>query len=299
MRRVKIPSIKALEMKKQLLDEVIEMIRKYEVVVASDLRKVKSIQIQEIRKKLRDQLFIRVIKSNIVRIAVKKLDSEKKNIAKFSSLLTGSFALIFTDLNPYKLILLLDKNKVKVAAREGDIATDVIIVPAGNTALPPGPLISEFNEVGIQTKIEEGSIWIARDVVVAEKGDAISAKLASVLSRLGIKPVEAGLSLIAAYDNGSVMSMDELKFDLNEVRKNLTDALSQAFNLAVDSNYSTKDTIIPILNKAYKQAFWVAVQSEYPLPDALSRAVLQAHSIATNISKKLPTIDEDSTSSKK
>ena len=42
------PSLKVLEMKKQLLNEITELMRKHEVVAATDLRKVKSIQIQEI-----------------------------------------------------------------------------------------------------------------------------------------------------------------------------------------------------------------------------------------------------------
>jgi large subunit ribosomal protein L10 len=293
------PSLKVLEMKKHLLDEIIELMRKHEVVAASDLKKVKSIQIQEIRKKLRDELFIRVVKSNIVKMATKNLDSEKKNITEFSSHLTGPFALIFTNLNPFRLILLLNRNKVKVSAREGDVATEDIIVPAGNTALPPGPLISEFNEVGIQTRIEEGSIWIANDTVVAEKGDVVSAKLVSVLSRLGIKPMEAGLSLLAAYDNGSVLSTDDLKFDLSEIENNFTEALSKAMNLAVNSNYLTKDTAIPILTKACREAFWVAVQAEYPSPETLSRTILQAHLIATNISESLPKTDKNLTPEKK
>ena len=114
----------------------------------------------------------------------------------------GSKVLIFTQLNPFELILFLNKNKVRVPAKGGDMATGEIMIPAGNTGLQPGPVISEFNEAKVQTRIEGGSIFIAKDTIVARKGDIISTKTASLLSKLGMKPMEAGLALSYAYDNG-------------------------------------------------------------------------------------------------
>ncbi len=295
---MKVPSQKILQMKKEVHDEVVEMIKKYDVVAAADLRKVKSFQIQEIRKKLRDRLWIKTVKNNIIRMAAESLKQERKNIVEFSSLLTGPFSLIFTDMNPYNLIILLDKNKVKVHAKEGDVATGDIIVPAGNTGLPPGPLISEFNDVGVQTRIEEGSIWIARDALVAKKGEVISRKLVSVLSRLGIKPMEAGLSLLAAYDNGSVLSPEDLTFDLGEVRNSITDALKKSMNLAVYSNYMTEETATPILSKAYRQAYWVALKAEFPTPETIPETIRRAYSIAANISNRIPSVDKTAKKSK-
>ena len=287
------PSLKVLETKKQTMNEIMELIKSHEVVAAADLRKVKSFQIQGIRKKLRDKIQIKTVKTSIVKMAAEKLTQEKKNIMEFTSLLIGPFSLIFTNMNPYNLIILLSKSKVKVHAKEGDVATDDITVPAGNTGLPPGPLISEFNDVGIQTRIEEGSILIAKDTVVANKGEAVSIKLAQVLSRLGIKPMEAGLSLMAAYEDGMVMNADELTFDLDQFKASISDSLRQSMNLAVYSNYITKETAIPILSKAYSQAFWLAVQADYPSPETIPYTLRRAYSIASNISSKLPATEEE------
>lgn len=286
------PSLKAIQIKKELMDELMSLMKEYGVIAAADLRNVKSIQIQEIRKKLRDELFIKAIKSTIVKMTAEKMESERNNIAKFSSLLNGPFTLIFTNLNPYKLIILLNKNKVRVAAKEGDIAVDDITIPAGNTGMPPGPLISEFNEVGIQTRIEEGSIWIAGDALVAKKDEVITVKLASVLSRLGIKPVEAGLSLMAAYDNGSVLGAEDLEFDMNGFKSEVTEALNQAMNLAIYSNYLVKETAVPLLGKAFRQAFWLAVEAEYPSLEAIPETVRRASSIATSIFNKLSAMEK-------
>lgn len=286
------PSLKVLETKKQTMNEIMELIKSHEVVAAADLQKVKSFQIQEIRKKLRDKMQIKTVKTSIIKMAAEKLAQEKKNIVEFTSLLTGPFSLIFTDMNPYNLIILLSKSKVKVPAKEGDVATEDIMIPAGNTGLPPGPLISEFNEVGIQTRIEEGSILIAKDTIVANKGEMVSGKLVQVLSRLGIKPMESGLSLMAAYEDGTVMNADELTLDLDQFKANIRDALRQSMNLAVYSNYLTKETTVPILSKAYNQAYWLAVHAEYPSLETMPDTLRRAYSIASKISSKLPFTEE-------
>jgi len=139
--------------KKEIYDDVTELLKKYSVVAVADLQKVRSSQIQEIRKRLRGKAELIVAKNTILRIASEKIAAEKKGIDKFADALTGSKVLIFTQMNPFELIIFLNKNKVRVQAKGGDVATSDIMIPAGNTGLQPGPVISEFNEAKVQTRI--------------------------------------------------------------------------------------------------------------------------------------------------
>ncbi len=127
----------------------------------------------------------------------------KEDLKKLEPFLEGSNVLLFTNLNPFKLALLLEKGKVKTTAKSGDIAAMDVVVPQGNTGQPPGPFISQLNGVGLPTRIESGSVWVAKDTLVVRKGEVINERLAGVLSKLGIKAVEAGLSMRAVYDEGS------------------------------------------------------------------------------------------------
>src|SRR5438132_1564182 len=106
-----------------------------------------------------------VAKNNLLRKSVELSDHKDGKLGEFVKDLTGSNILLFSELNPYALIILLDKSKVRVPAKAGDIATGEIMIPAGNTGLPPGPVISEFGEIRVKTKIEGGSIWVATDPV--------------------------------------------------------------------------------------------------------------------------------------
>jgi len=278
--------------KKEIYSDLVELLQKYPVVAVADLRKVRSSQIQEIRKKLRGKAELIVAKNTILRKASEKLATEKTNVDKFADSLTGSKVLIFSQMNPYELIIFLNKNKVRVPAKGGDIATSEIMVQAGNTGLQPGPVISEFNEAKVQTRIEGGSIFIANDTVVAYKGDVISTKTASLLSKLGMKPMEAGLSLAYAYDHGLVLSPNDLTFDLDQMKTEFSTAVRMAFGVAVEANIMLPETAPQIISKAYRQAVAVSLEAGFltkeTTPFIIQRAVRTMNALSAAISATKP-----------
>jgi len=181
-------------------------------------------------------------------------------------------------MNPYALILFLNKNKVRVPAKAGDIATSDIIIPGGNTGLQPGPVISEFGEVKVTTRIEGGSIWVARDTVVAEKGDTISPKLASLLSKLGMKPMEAGLTIVRAFDEGAVLKPEDLVFDLEAYKSELAEACRDALALAVETEYLVPETAPIMIVNAYREAIHLGNEAEFPTSENIEDLVKRAYS---------------------
>ncbi len=271
---------KIAEWKKEAVVQLQELLKKYPVIAAADLTKVRSSQIHELRRRLRDRVNMLVTKNNLLRKSVELSDSMDARVGQFTKDLTGSNILLFTDTSPFSLILLLEKSKVRVPAKAGDIATSEIMIPAGNTGLPPGPVISEFGEVKVPTKIEGGSIWVSKDSVVARKGDVISPKMASVLSKLGLKPMEAGLRLTAAYDNGMILSADDLSLDLTAYKKDLFQAVSNAFSLSLESGFITPEVAPRMLGKALRQALSLAAEAGFlesgTIEHVLQKAVFNA-----------------------
>jgi large subunit ribosomal protein L10 len=264
--------------KKEIFQKLAELIEKYPVVAIADLQKVRSSQIQEIRKKLRGQAEVLVAKNTILKKAASAMGEKKPHIDDFAEGIAGSSLLLFTGMNPYALILFLNRNKVRVPAKAGDTATSEIMIPAGNTGLQPGPVISEFGEVKVVTRIEGGSIWVAKDTVVAEKGDTISPKLASLLSKLGMKPMEAGLSIIRAFDAGTVLKLDDLVFDLDSYKSNLTEACRDAIALSIETEYVVPETAQMIIGNAFREALYLANEIEYPTSENVGDLIKQAYS---------------------
>src|SRR5213083_2762624 len=126
--------------KKDAIVQLQVLLEKYPVIAAADLTKVRSSQIHELRKRLRDRVAMVVTKNNLLRKSVELGDFKEAKLGEFVKDLTGSNILLFSELNPYSLIILLDKSKVRVPAKAGDVATNEIMIPAGNTGLPPGPV---------------------------------------------------------------------------------------------------------------------------------------------------------------
>lgn len=279
---------KIAEWKKESLQQLQGLLSKYPVIAAADLTKVRSSQIHELRKRLRDRVTMVVAKNNLLRKSVELGDYKEPRLGEFVKDLTGSNILLFSDLNPYSLIILLDKSKVRVPAKAGDIATGEIMIPAGNTGLPPGPVISEFGEIKVQTKIEGGSIWVAKDSVVAEKGDTITAKMASVLSKLGLKPMEAGLSLTVAYDNGAIIQADDLIFDLPSIKNEFITAINDALNLSTEAGYITIENAPRILVKGFREALAVAGEAAFLEDGTIEYVLKRAVANATVLEKMVP-----------
>ena len=196
-------------------------------------------------------------------------------------------------MNPFELIIFLNKNKVRVPAKGGDVATSDIMVPAGNTGLQPGPVISEFNEAKVQTRIEGGSIFVAKDTVVVRKDEVIPVKIASLLSKLGMKPMEAGLSLSYAYDNGSVLGPNDLAFDLDRMRADISSAARLAFGVAVEANIMLPETAPMIISKACRQAIAVSLEAEFFTKETTNLIIQKAYVNMNALSSAISAVKPD------
>lgn len=270
------------------IDKVVQLANRYPVIAVTQLSKVRSAQLMAVRKVLRGQAEILVVKNKLAILALKRAGI--KNADELLSHLSGQNALLFSTLNPFKLYLMLEKNRVNLAARAGDIAPNDIIVPAGNTGQPAGPVLSEFREAGIQTKIEAGSIWVVKDAVAAKTGAEISPKLASLFSKLGIKPIRAGLSIALAYENGLIYPADAVAIDLEKYKADLLSGYASSRGLAIFIGYVTKETAGEIIARAYREAFALAVEvgeiTSETAPAILGKAEAEANALLSKAKEK-------------
>jgi large subunit ribosomal protein L10 len=262
--------------KRLLYQELQELPGTYDVIALSKMSKVRATQLMTIRKKFRNEIKIRVIKNRVAQRAFEKL-SNLPGLDSLSKELEGQCALLFTHISPFKLNLIFDKNKVFLPAKGGDIATKDIIIPAGNTGISPGPVLSEFKEANVSTKIDQGTIWVGKDTVVVRSGSIISQKLASLMSKLNIKPIEAGISVSLAIADGLVLKENDLKINLAEYREELTQSFHEAVSLAIETSYPTVETITRLLVRAYQNSTALTTDSGYLSPDSVQFVLVRAN----------------------
>jgi len=270
--------------KVEAVDKVAKLAKQYPVLAVANMSKVRGSELMAVRKGLRGKAEVFVVKNTLATLGLKKAGI--KNAEQLLSHLTGQNALIFSTYDPFKLFLTLDKSKVFLHARAGDIAPEDIMVPAGNTNLPAGPVLSEFREAGIQTKIESGSIYVNKDSVAVKKGATVSPKLASLLSKLNIKPIKAGVNLALAYENGLIYAGDIIAIDLEKYRASLMEAYSSSRGLAIVIGYVTKETAPEIIAKAYREAMSLAVEAGFLTPETAPRILAKAEAEAAALMAK-------------
>ena len=270
--------------KVKIVKEVSELMLKYPTIAIVSIRNVGAPVLHEIRAKLRERGdILKVCKNTLARIAIDKVKDKKPGLEKLKDYLKGENAFIFTTLNPFELYLFLERNKIPREARPGDIAPDDIIVPSGNTGFAPGPILSLFGKLKIPTRIQEGSIWITKDTVVAKKGDVISAELAELLKKLDIKPILSGLEIKVAITDGIVIEREQLKIDVNEYREQLIEAHRNAIQLSIGAPIFIPEAISYIVQRAAREANSLIYNTVLPFKESIEKALAKAELIARKL----------------
>ena len=270
--------------KTQMYQTLQELPKKYKVMALVRMEKVRASQLLPLRKKLQGKVEIVSIKDKVAQRALEKLDLG--GIEKMKEMLTGQCLFMFTDMSPFELNIFLSKNKILLAARGGDIASMDVIVQPKNTGIAPGPMLTEFKENKIPTKIDQGTIWILKETTPVKKGDIISAKLAALLGKLDIKPIEAGIVLNAALSENVLFSEEQLVVDVEKIKMQLVQANQQAVSLSIEASYITEDNIIQILAKASQAANNLSVEAGYVTEENKEQILQKAESQAQGIVNK-------------
>jgi large subunit ribosomal protein L10 len=276
-------SVKSYPKRKRLMhDGLQQLVKQYDVIALSKITKVRATQLMMIRKKFRDSIRILVIKNKVAQRALENVN-DVVGLANLNKVLEGQCALMFTDMSPFKLNLLLTQNKVFLPAKAGDIATKNIIIASGNTGIAPGPVLSEFKESNVPTKIEQGNIWVTRDTIAAKPGTVISQKLASLLSKLNIKPVEAGIAINCAITNGLFFDEKDLKIDLMDYTNELKDSFLSAIAISLKAAYPTRETSTFLILEAQGNANALAAEAGYLSTDSTNFVLMGAETRAKSL----------------
>lgn len=233
------------EAKKVKVKELAELLKKKTVMVIS-IKNLPSAQFQDIKKKLRDKAKVKVVKKNLVNLALDQ--SGIKELKDLAPYVDESTAILFSDEDAFVISGILGNEKSPAKAKAGQIAPFDIEVKAGPTELVPGPDISALSAVGLAPKVENGKIAIMQDKVILAEGKTISEDVASIMAKLDIIPFEVGVEPVAAYMEGKVYG--DIKIDVEGAVNDLEYCYGRAFAFAVELGIMNDSTLDLILGKA-------------------------------------------------
>jgi len=273
--------------KEAILKELESLLQRYRVVAVADITGLRAHQFQRLRARLRGVAVIKVAKNTLMRRAMLNVASGKPGIEKLAEMLSGSNAFVFTDESAFTLYSILERSKVTAKAKPGDKASRDVYIPAGNTGMPPGPILSVFKALKVPTRIEEGSIYVTKDTLILRKGDVISREAADLLAKLGIEPIEVGLSIKMAYEDGIILTSKDLAIDVDTYRKQLAEAFRNALGLSVAIAYPTPESAPQLLAKAHLEALNLSLNAAYPAKEVVEALIKRAAAEAAIVNSKL------------
>ncbi|MDP8012409.1 MAG: 50S ribosomal protein L10 [Thermoplasmata archaeon] len=272
------------------VNDLIAEIENSNVIGIVGIHGIPGTQINNIRRSLRGSAKLIVSKNTLMAIALKNLDSKKKNLKELANFISDQSALILSNEDPFKLAKIVEKSRTNTVPKGGELAPDDIIVPAGETDFKPGPIVSDLQKVGIPAAIEKGKVVIKKDTLVVKKGEKINKELAQMLAKLDIRPIPVGLEIRAFYEDEFIFKKDVLETDPEKILNDLKASAMNAFNLSLNIKYFTKQTVPIFIAQAYMDALSLGINIEYFTPDTIKHLLAKANLQAMAIKNKIGNI---------
>lgn len=262
-----------------------ELIHSHPVVGIVGIGRIPASQMHEMRKMLRDVANLRVSKNTLIEHALK----EGNGFSKLVEYVESESAIITTEINPFKLFSKLEKMKMNIPAKGGEITPNDIIIEKGDTPFKPGPIVGDLQKVGIPAAIREGKVLIEKTVTLIKKGEVIRPDVAQMLSRLEIYPLQIGLNVRALFEKEFIFTPDVLSINTEKVLSDFYSASYHAFLFALEIDYPTKETTEYNIQQAYRNSIAIAIECTVYAPETIKEIIKNAHLKTEVIAKELKT----------
>ena len=258
-------------------------IKSHNTVGVVSINSLPSKQLQNMKRKLQGKVEIIVSRSNLINRAL-----QKAGITGLGTHMKGPSGIILSNLNPFELERLVYSCRTMAPAKARTIAPFDLIVPEGDTGIPAGPVIGDLQAAGIKAQIKGGKIIIAEDSLVVKAGQPVSQKVAPMLMRLGIEPIEIVLRINAAYEKGVIYLSDVLHIDDARTIAEIADARRKAFNLAYNARIYSREVTSLLITEASCNARNLMINAKILNKETIGLYLGKADAAAKAIKSALP-----------
>ncbi|MFX1240147.1 MAG: 50S ribosomal protein L10 [Promethearchaeota archaeon] len=239
------------------INQLVDLFKNYKNVIVIEVAHINDMQIQTMRKILRGKAVFRMSKKSLQLRAIEqfKNESKKKNLDEFVNHIPGQSSLVFTNLDIFELKNIFLENEWMVPAKPNEVTPVDIWVPAGDTGLPTGQVISELNmTLRLPTRIMNDTIHVREDTRTHKAGDIVDVKQAAVLKKLGITPIESLIKIHFAWSDGEIVPEDILYMDIEHFRQDFAKAYREALAILFEMPYFIEDMSEDYIRKAVSEA---------------------------------------------
>lgn len=262
--------------KKDLVEELVQDMREYPVIAVVDMAGIPGQQIQSMRAGLRAHAKLKMTKNKLMILAIEEAAKEKPEVLGLKDAVHGQCAIVTTDIDPFKLFKKLEATMTPAPAKEGQLAPYDIVVPKGPTPFGPGPIIGELQKIGLPAAIDAGKIVVKKDTTLVKEGEPIPGPVAAMLPKLEILPMVVGMDLRSVYEDGVIYGKDVLNIPEGYYESMFATAAHNALSLGVSIAFPTKETIVPLVQKAFRESMGLSLEAAIPTKENIDRLLAKA-----------------------
>jgi len=276
------------EEKTKIVEEIKSLARSYRTVGILDMSKMPARQFLKIKNVLATSgVRIKMARKGLLSRALK--ETGKPGMDELANRLADSPAIIFSNVDPFKLFATLKRTRATSSARVGTVVTKDVVIPKGPTQIPPGPAISTLSKVGLKTRVEGGKIAVIDEKVVLKAGQPVTDDLAAVFGMLKIEPIEVSLRMTCAWESGMIYGSDVLDVNVEQYVRDIEEAVRSAINLSLNTGYITKLTAPLAVSLAFWRAKALCVAANILEKDVIGELLAKAVAEAKALEAKVPT----------
>ncbi|MEM3791135.1 MAG: 50S ribosomal protein L10 [Candidatus Micrarchaeaceae archaeon] len=257
--------------KEVFVQKLKEEAKKYKTIGIARLERVPDSLLQKMKNELKGDTRIIVGRKKVIARAI-----ENEKLKETIDSKSGNFAIILSNKDPFELNEFFEENSVRLFAKPNQISENDIIVEAGETSLPPGQMVSELKNAGINAQIQKGKVVISETKTIVKKGEKVSKNLANALRLLNIAPFSAKIYVENAVFSGTFFDSKTLSINSKIVKKEIEKCFTEADALAYSINMPTPYNISRILIKSYLSALYLGVEKSIYVPTVIERLILKA-----------------------
>jgi len=139
-------------------------------------------------------------------------------------------------MEPFDIRKILKKNTIPALAKPGQISQSDVIVPAGQTDIPPEGT-SFFQALNIPTKIQKGQIEILNPIYLLKKGQIIGNSEALLLQKLNIVPFSYELKIKQIFDFNYCYDVTVLDIEASYLTQKIIEKIREFLYISSCINY--------------------------------------------------------------
>ena len=178
------------EKKERQVKNIHKYLKQYKYCFAFNYKNMTNIAMNALKEYFNDSIFM-IGKNHVMQVGLGKTEKEetKEGSSKLNLYLKGNCGLFFTNKEPDEIISYFKEYSSPYFGNPGSISNQTLILKRGfdeHLADFPSSMESQFRQLGMNIKIDDGKFCLLDDYVVCQEGKALSPDQSKMCKHLNI-----------------------------------------------------------------------------------------------------------------